>query len=390
MKAIISLTLVLLTSISYGQNWLYPTKNSSAEEAGLAIRQGGSIQYYIYSDNGTNDFNIQSTGVSGEQDAYPRLRLPYASPNVLLGLSGGNVGIGNTSPGAKLSFSNLNDGRNLADGITWYNPSPLVYGIYRTAGAWSAPDYQQLKLSWDTGIILDPGTLYGKSYVDVQGSGLRVSSGFVGIGTANPLNPLHIRDGSDGEDQYSGLRFIPAKSAAQATYPGQNYHMISGFRRNGLWIAGSSNGSTYSRSNILLTDLGISIATSDDYSNPENNSRLMVLNDGNVGIGTTTPDSKLSVNGTIHSKEVKVDLTNWPDYVFDVDYDLKPLSEVKEYINKNHRLPEMPSAREVEENGVMLGEMNKLLLQKLEEVTLHLIRQQEEIDALKKALVEQN
>ena len=83
---------------------------------------------------------------------------------------------------------------------------------------------------------------------------------------------------------------------------------------------------------------------------------------------------------------MKVDLTGWPDYVFSQDYNLLPLHEVKKFITENQRLPEMPSALEVEENGVMLGEMNKLLLKKLEEVTLHLIRQQEEIDALKKEL----
>jgi hypothetical protein len=82
---------------------------------------------------------------------------------------GGNVGIGTTTPGAKLSFANLEDGRDTADGIAWYNPAPLSYGIYRTAGPWSSPDYQQLKLAWDTGIVIYPGSAYGKSYVDVQG-----------------------------------------------------------------------------------------------------------------------------------------------------------------------------------------------------------------------------
>ena len=97
----------------------------------------------------------------------------------------GNVGIGTTSPGAKISFNNLNDGSDGADGITWYNPSRLEYGIYRTPGSWLSPDYQQLKLSFVTGIILNPGSVYGKSYVDVQGGGLRVTSGNVAIGSAS-------------------------------------------------------------------------------------------------------------------------------------------------------------------------------------------------------------
>lgn len=95
----------------------------------------------------------------------------------------GNVGIGTTVPAAKLSFNNVDDGSNGPDGVTWHNPSPLEYGIYRTAGAWTAPNYQQLRINVVTGIVLDPGTAYGKSYVNVVGNGLRISTGNLGIGT---------------------------------------------------------------------------------------------------------------------------------------------------------------------------------------------------------------
>ena len=108
----------------------------------------------------------------------------------------GNVGIGTASPGAKLSFNNLNDGSNGADGITWYNPSPTAYGIYRTPGVWSGPDYQQLSLTWQTGIRLDPGTAHGKSYVDIGGGGLRVTAGNAAIGTTGPgLSFARDKDG---------------------------------------------------------------------------------------------------------------------------------------------------------------------------------------------------
>lgn len=109
--------------------------------------------------------------------------------------NGTNVGIGNTSPGAKLSFIDLPNSSS-ADGITWYSPAPTTYGIFRTAGTWSSPNYQQLQLNWITGIILNPGASYGKSYVDIQGGGLRVSSGNVGIGTTTPLAKLHLNNGS--------------------------------------------------------------------------------------------------------------------------------------------------------------------------------------------------
>jgi hypothetical protein len=113
---------------------------------------------------------------------------------------------------------------------------------------------------------------------------------------------------------------------------------------------------------------------------PNGNSTAGVMNvfgNGNVGIGTTSPDEKLTVKGKIHAQEVKVDMLGplVPDYVFANDYKLKTLKEVEDYINKNSHLPEIPSAQEIEKNGLMLAEMNMLLLKKMEEMTLYIIEQ---------------
>ena len=77
-------------------------------------------------------------------------------------LSTGNVGIGTSTPGAKIGFTDLTIS-TLADGITWYNPAPTSYGIFKTAGSWVGPNYQQLEHSWQTGIVIDGGSLYGLS-----------------------------------------------------------------------------------------------------------------------------------------------------------------------------------------------------------------------------------
>jgi len=112
--------------------------------------------------------------------------------------------------------------------------------------------------------------------------------------------------------------------------------------------------------------------------------KVLVENaNGNVGIGITSPDSKLSVNGTIHTKEVKVDLLGWSDFVFKTNYNLPTLKEVEHHIEENGHLIDIPNEKEVIENGILLGEMNSKLLQKIEELTLYTIAQQKEIEQIK-------
>ncbi|WP_299158423.1 hypothetical protein [uncultured Tenacibaculum sp.] len=118
-------------------------------------------------------------------------------------------------------------------------------------------------------------------------------------------------------------------------------------------------------------------------------SGLTVFGNGDVGIGTTdTQGFKLGVNGKIAATEVKVAAySNWPDFVFNKDYQLPTLKEVEKHIKEKGHLKNIPSAKEVKENdGFELGEMNRKLLQKIEELTLYTIQQQNELNEIKKEL----
>lgn len=121
------------------------------------------------------------------------------------------------------------------------------------------------------------------------------------------------------------------------------------------------------------------------------NAKFIIDANGDVSIGTSnTMGYKFSVNGNIRAKEIKIETENWPDYVFEPSYQLHDLNALEKFIKTNKHLPEVPSAKEVENNGVNLGEMNAILLKKIEELTLHVIelnntvqRQQKKLDKMR-------
>lgn len=118
----------------------------------------------------------------------------------------------------------------------------------------------------------------------------------------------------------------------------------------------------------------------------DNSEKMRINRFGRVGIGTTNPDALLTVNGEIHALGIRVDLDiPAPDYVFDESYKLLSISDLSKYINQHKHLPEVPSANDLQKNGLNVAEMNMLLLKKVEELTLYVIELKSEIDALKKA-----
>ncbi|MGJ1392382.1 hypothetical protein ACR78F_18535 [Sphingobacterium spiritivorum] len=205
--------------------------------------------------------------------------------------------------------------------------------------------------------------------------------GYAGIGTLSPAAPLNINLGAGGVNGTVGLRigsdsnYPSLELGVENTYDaqirtyGNDLNIYSGHFRQLGTVSTENHSIKFFTSKINSTN----------WSIPK-----MVLNeDGNVGIGITTPSEKLAVNGNIRAKEIMVEVANWPDYVFEEDYRLTPLTEIETFIKVNKHLPDIPKAEIAEKEGISLGEMNKLLLKKVEELTLYLIEKDKEIRELK-------
>ncbi len=213
-------------------------------------------------------------------------------------------------------------------------------------------------------------------------------NGNIGIGTTNPSQKLDINGGVklNLDTHGQGLRLINNANSA-GTYVTFTDHdgksaNIGSFDDNYADI-------NYRNSLQFFARNGKDFRFATSPNGNAGTNKLVILNNGNIGIGTINPDMKLTVNGNIHAKEVKIDLNiPAPDYVFKKDYDLRTIEELEKFIEKNNHLPEIPSAKQFEKNGVMQAEMDMNLLKKIEELTLYTIQQQKEIEELK-SLVKQ-
>ena len=163
------------------------------------------------------------------------------------------------------------------------------------------------------------------------------------------------------------------------------YIKVTSININGAFTALNTTGNDLTVSKFLPMTSDWDLYVGDVVTANGASLAIKATQNGNVGIGTALPDEKLTVKGKIHTQEVRVDMLGplVPDYVFAENYKLRSLQEVEDFIKENKHLPEIPSASEIEKNGLMLAEMNMNLLKKMEEITLYIIEMKKEIGILK-------
>lgn len=211
------------------------------------------------------------------------------------------------------------------------------------------------------------GTTNPTKRLHVQGDSY--FNGNVGIGTSTPQSKLQIQDGV--------FSLAIGKATGQSLNYGTTYIGFNAVRNNATqeWTLagdGANNGGS-----VIWTTVGGDIYFS---SIPSTNGNSKTLTDAQV---KSNIKIHLTTGGILKTKDVLVTSTNWPDFVFEKDYPLMSLQETEQFIKENKHLPEIPSAVEITENGVNLGEMNALLLKKVEELTLYILQQNSDIQTLK-------
>jgi hypothetical protein len=275
----------------------------------------------------------------------------------------GNVGIGTLYPRGILDIGS-SSGDIFLTGNTntgTYQSNFLSGHVYLTPYAGNDIAYLQARRQNNSGTVslrlrtYDAGNLVEAMHI--------AGNGAIGIGTINPISKLDVEGNASMLTGVHKMYFSELYSFDITK---------AGFRNNaGNLVMNAKNGG------ILFLNRDVTAETHiQSFSGSDAIDIAVFKSNGSVGIGTSNtsdPSFRLFVETGIRTRRVKVDATTWADYVFRKDYRLPELKHVEAFIKVNQHLPDVPSAAEVEKNGLDLGDTQALLLKKIEELTLYII-----------------
>jgi hypothetical protein len=316
----------------------------------------------------------------------------------------GRFGIGNSTPRTKLDVT-TSDASTDADVVMLENNGSDSH--HQSAnivfGAGNGKGYLRVNSSNATQTIggasditlMNTYTTSGKGYLHLGTQNLIRATidayGQLGIGTTTPGNPLDVNfDLPNTDATLVSVSNSLQNTGSQSAIIALNGGVGSGYLRVNSTGGGQTKGGA---ADMLLVNKYTDLPQYGKLMfGTQNTVRVVIDSYGYLGVGTTTPDERLTVagnisaNGIIKGKKVMVTQLGWSDYVFNNGYNLASLSMVEKFIKKHKHLPDVPSEREVRANGVNLGDTQALLLKKIEELTLHLIAQEKRINELEKKL----
>ena len=289
----------------------------------------------------------------------------------------GKLGIGTTNPTSKLHISNTTSLSEVGASIDVKKTQARTTDLSDTG----------LSVSY----ILDASS--GTDELVFKGANIRTDNNLRGGGVVQYQRVLNLGSGSGTGSITTNLEIIRIETGTSTgtTTNAYGLHIVAlpGINKWGIYDQSGSN--WYASGKVGIGDVApgaklsvvgnAAIGYAGGQVAPENG---MIVS-GNVGIGTTSPQYLLDVKGTIHAKEIKVDL-NGADYVFEKEYNLMPLPDLEKFIKEKKHLPEINPASHMQENGANLGDLNVKLLQKIEELTLYVIDQQKKIEQLEQKL----
>ena len=428
--------------------------NKSIVPAIWDIRTEETTLHFDYTQNGNYQASKIKFTKAGKINAN---QLNIANGNLTVD-ENGNVGIGSDDPGAKLWVEGRCVIRNLDgdDALDVVNDAPKNSLSSNTDLIWGRYKYRQDN---------NPRLLHFSTWDEEKGSRdifTIKNNGQVGIGTKNPVATLDI----DGDLNFTGMLLHDGEEFSPSAWQENENHIyysvgnvgigtsnpvekfqigdrwtfhnggtkVIGYNYDSQWPDGSYRITDGYVSQIRFTESGhihFKFAGNDAAGSQitDEITSLSLTNSGNVGIGTSNPNSRLHIkygaikisggaslgqgtrfqidtevsyahkflefrningeqfgvwgDGTVKAKKIKVQST-WSDFVFEPDYKLTPLNELETYINNNKHLPDIPTEQEIIKDGLDLGDMQKLQMQKIEELTLYIIELNKRIESLEK------